>query len=73
MFEVEDNKGLIVEPSVQAGTKGTWIYAESNNDVLAENIDYSTFCEDIIDLGLESKDEITFKKRYGEMLDELIR
>ena len=73
MFEVEHDKGLLLEPSIQLGYGGIWIYDDKSWEILAEGVDYSSFCEHAIDLALESKDEITFKNKYSKMLNELIR
>ena len=67
--EVEESLNYYVEPSVQGGMGGVWIYDEANdNNVIVENYDFEDFDNEIIDLALNSKNKTDFKKKYKEYL-----
>lgn len=71
--EVEEERGLYVEPSVQAGSGGVWIYDQNNNmETVASDYDFYEFDEGIIDAALESRSEAQFKQKYSKFLDEII-
>lgn len=66
---VEESLNYYVEPSVQAGMGGVWIYDEANdNNVIVEDYDFDTFNTEIIELALNSKNKTDFKKKYKEYL-----
>lgn len=67
--EVEDQLHYYVEPSVQAGQGGVWIYDESNNnEPIVEDYDYQDFNETVMDLALASKNMSEFKKKYKDFI-----
>lgn len=67
--EVEKNLNYYVEPSIQGGSGGVWIYDEGNdNEVVVEDYDFETFDSEIIDMALNSKNATDFKNNYKHYL-----
>lgn len=69
--QVEDKLGLYVEPSVQVGMGGVWIY-DSDNSTVVEDYDFETFDDEIIELAIQSKSEADFRNAYQNYLEGLI-
>lgn len=71
--DVEKSMNLYVEPSVQGGTGGVWIYDSANNDeILVQGYDFELFDSNIIDIALASKNMTEFKRRYQNYLQNII-
>lgn len=71
--EVEGKLNLFVEPSIQGGQGGVWIYDESNdNEPILEGYDFATFDEEVIGLALQSKNMSQFKAAYENYLLSII-
>lgn len=70
-LSVEEKMGLYVEPSVQGGQGGVWIYDKDTNETLVENHDYETFNEEIIDLAINSSSKKEFITKYKNYLEGL--
>lgn len=70
-LSVEEKMGLFVEPSVQGGQGGVWIYDNDTNDTLVEDYDYETFNEEIIDLAINSSSKKEFITKYKNYLKGL--
>lgn len=71
-IEVENSLGVWIEPSVQAGTGGVWIYSKDDDTALVEDYDYQTFNDGILDLVVRSSNLSEFKKKYKAYLKELL-
>ena len=69
-YEVEEKLNLYLEPSVQAGSGGIWIYDEDGT-TLAEGIDYAGFNKDVIDMAIESRSKKEFVAKYKEYLEHI--
>lgn len=70
-LSVEEKIGLFVEPSVQGGQGGVWIYDNDTNETLVEDYDYETFNEEIIDLAINSSSKKEFITKYKDYLKGL--
>ena len=71
--KVEKKLHLYVEPSIQGGQGGVWIFDESSNDdAILEGYDYQTFNKEIIDIALNSRSSQEFKQLYMQYLNKLI-
>lgn len=70
--EVEDSLKLDLEPSIQAGYGGIWIYDSTDDSILVCNYDYQTFNENVINLAISSKNKTDFKKKYSTYLKDVI-
>lgn len=70
--ETEDQLSVRLEPSIQGGRGGIWIY-DSNNNILAEDIDFENFDSDVIDIALQSKSPSDFKRKYTSYLKRLLK
>lgn len=64
MVEVEEKLGIWLEPSVQAGFGGIWVYSTDDDHEVAGNIDYETFNQDVCDIALSSKSPKQFMESY---------
>lgn len=53
-YQVENEMGLYVEPSVQMGGGIVTIFNESGDEIYADGIDFDEYCEDIVKCMLES-------------------
>lgn len=71
MVEVEDKLGILVEPSIQAGSGGVWIY-DKLYETIVEDYDYEQFNEEGIDIALSSKGPEEFKQKYKKYLVDLM-
>lgn len=71
-MEVEDKLGVWLEPSVQGGQGGIWIYENGTNETLAEDIDYASFNDAILDIAFDSKNMTQFKNAYRNYLKHLL-
>lgn len=69
-YQVEEEMGLYVEPSVQAGEGGVWIFRD--NVPVAEGIDYEDFCYRLIDIYLESSSPADVKLQVGNYYESLL-
>ena len=56
---------------MQGGTGGIWIYDTDDNE-LAENIDYAAFNSEVLDLAFNSNDEDGFRTKYSDYLENLV-
>lgn len=56
---VENEIDIYAEPSIQGG-QGTVTFRDSNTDEVLLEKDYQEFCNDIIDMALESKSKQSF-------------
>lgn len=72
-LEVEDSMNLYVEPSIQGGVGGVWIYDNTDNSTLVEDYDYELFNSGIIDIALSSNNKSNFKQKYKEYLQNMIQ
>lgn len=84
LYDVEEDMGLFVEfePSSQDGEGTIYITNDDQGDrplafadsptVLADNIDYKTFHENIVEVAITSKSEEQFKKWYKSFLERCI-
>lgn len=70
---IEDKMGLYIEPSVQGGQGGVWIYDNDTNDTLIEDYDYETFHDEIIDLAINSSSKKEFITKYKNYLEGLTK
>jgi len=70
--QVEDKLGVWLEPSIEGGMGGIWIYSNKDDSTLAENIDYEGFNEDVLDAACNSKNKTEFLKWYKSYLESLI-
>ena len=71
-YEVDRDMPFWLEPSVQAGQGGIWIYDNETNETIASNIDYQDFNYHVLDLAFESSSSDDFKKRYKAYLTSLV-
>lgn len=69
---IEDELGIWLEPSVQAGTGGIWIYSSDDDETLASNVDYQNFNDHCLYLVFSSDSGEEFKEKYKEYLESLI-
>ena len=72
-YPVEEELNLFVEPSVQAGRGGVWIYDNSTDDVLVKNYDYEDFNYECIELALDSSSPEDFKAKYKQYLETMVK
>lgn len=70
--EVESELGIWLEPSIQGGVGGIYIYSNSDDQCIAENIDYESFNEAVVDLALVSTSKQNFKIKYRSFLNDKI-
>lgn len=70
-YSAEREMGIYLEPSVQGGQGGIWIYDE-NGSLVADDIDYADFNNAILDLVFEVKNSTEFINKYKEMLQDEI-
>lgn len=66
--DVESEMGVWLEPSIQAGNGGIWIYSSDDGRCIAEDIDYAGFNDTCIDLALRVNSEEEFKSAYRNYL-----
>lgn len=71
--EIEKKLHLYLEPSIQAGRGGMWIYDTEDDTTLTKRIDYADFNSDVIDIALDSSSKEEFMKRYEEYLEEVLQ
>ena len=71
--DVEDKMGIWLEPSVQAGTGGIWVYSKEDDSTLASNYDYQTFNEDTVGIAINSKNEAEYRKAYKQYLQNILK
>lgn len=71
-LEVEDSMNLYVEPSIQGGVGGVWIYDNTDNSTLVEDYDYESFNSRVIDIALSSTNKSNFKQKYKKYLQNMI-
>ena len=71
-YEVEREMPFWLEPSVQAGQGGIWIYDNETDETLADNIDYEDFNYEVVDMAFESDSADDFKQRYKNYLTGLV-
>ena len=71
-MEIEQEQGVWLEPSVQLGNGGIWVYSTSDDHCIADNIDYASFNEAVINLVIQSKSEQDFKIKYKFFLKDII-
>lgn len=70
--DVESDMGVWLEPSIQGGQGGIWIY-NTDDEYLAGGIDYAGFNSDVIDMVLTSSSEEDFKREYRQYLEKQIK
>ena len=70
--DVESDYGVWLEPSVQGGRGGIWVYTTDDDTCVAEAIDYEDFNSDVIDIALSSDSEEDFKNSYRVYLENSI-
>lgn len=70
--DVESDMGIWLEPSIQGGQGGIWIY-NTDDKYLAGGIDYAEFNSDVIDMVLTSSSEEDFKREYRQYLEKQIK
>lgn len=72
--KVEEEMHLYVEPSIQAGFGGVWIYDSNTDEILVEDLDYSDWEGYLIDavFGADSKTEAlqNIRKTYEYILEQ---
>ena len=66
--EVEDAEGVWLEPSIQNGEGGIWIYSSADDRELAGGIDYASFNESVVDIALDVSSSEEFKTKYRDFL-----
>lgn len=69
---IEDKLNIYVEPSIQGGVGGIWIYDIKTDETLVEDYDYQSFNEVIIDICLDSKNKTEFQKKVKAFYEDLI-
>ena len=69
-YQVEEEMGLYVEPSVQAGEGDVWIFRD--NACVAEGIDYEDFCYSLMNIYLESSSPADVKLQVGNYYESLL-
>lgn len=70
--QVHDKLNLYVEPSVQGGSGGVWIYDNATNETVVGGYDFETFDEEILDIAFSAKNATDFKRKYAQYLKSLI-
>lgn len=65
---VEDSLGIWSEPSIQGG-HGSIIFRDKDTDEVLLEKDYEEFCDDIIDMALESKSKKEFMSQLKQYYD----
>lgn len=68
--EVESDMGIRGEPSIQGGM-GSIIFYNEDDDVIYE-ADYEEFCNDIIDLAMDSESEQSFRSKLSSMYKQFV-
>lgn len=68
--KLENTLGVELEPSIQGGIGGIWFYS-ADGDVIAEDYDYNTFNEEVIDLAIQSKTSKEFTAKYKKYLQSI--
>lgn len=70
---VEEEMHLYVEPSIQAGFGGVWIYDNNTHKTLVQNLDYFDWGSYLIDAVLEADNEAealqNIRKTYAHILE----
>lgn len=69
--KVEEKLGIWLEPSIQGGQGGIWIY-DKNDNVIAEGIDFESFNDEVGNLAINSKNKTEFASKYKNYLEGLI-
>lgn len=68
--KLENTLGVELEPSIQGGIGGIWFYS-ADGDVIAEDYDYNTFNEEVVDLAIQSKTSKEFTAKYKKYLQSI--
>lgn len=71
--EVEDSMNLYIEPSIQGGAGGVWIYDNTDQSTLVEDYDYDSFNSRVLDVALSSNNKSNFKQKYKKYLQNIIQ
>lgn len=69
---VEDKLGVYLEPSIQGGFGGIWIYSKEDDSTLVENYDYQDYNDEVINIALNSKTKREFQTNYKQFLQSII-
>lgn len=69
---VENKLGIWLEPSIQGGQGGIWIYSSEDNSTLASDYDYQTYNDNVISLALQSKNATEFKNEYESFVQSIL-
>lgn len=72
-YEVELEMPFWLEPSVQSGQGGIWIYDTKTDETLVGNIDYAHFNYTVVDMAFESDSANEFKQKYKTYLLSLTK
>ena len=65
---VEDSLGIYGEPSIQFGQGSIIFYDNNSGDILLEK-DYEEYCDDIINIAIESKSKKEFMSQLKHYYD----
>lgn len=69
---VEHKYQIFVEPSVQAGQGGVFIYDEVGNRFETVCVDYKEWCDKEIEMAAASKTGAQYQQKYEEYIKSLI-
>lgn len=69
---VEDKLGVYLEPSIQGGVGGVWIYSKEDDSTFVENYDYQDYNDEVINIALNSKTKREFQTKYKQFLQSII-
>ena len=71
--KVYDKHNVWVEPSVQSGIGGVWIYSSDTNKSLVEAYDYQTFIQDICSIAIASNTDEEFIDGFDKYIERIIK
>ena len=71
--QVYDKHNIWIEPSVQCGQGGIWIYSSDTNKSLVEAYDYQTFIQDICSIAIASNTDEEFIDGFDKYIERIIK
>jgi hypothetical protein len=70
--KVYDKYNIWIEPSVQCGQGGIWIYSNDNNEPLIEGYDYQTFIQEVRNIAMLSNTDEEFIDGFDKYIERIL-